>query len=388
MFDQQTLHPAASRANEVRILGATESFINDFQAENLNSRNAYLALIKFYILETSAGRGDQGHLVTAFREYLLKFSCKVICFQDIHPYLSYLTAQRHIDLLKFAAEVSRDERSRSCTSEASIASCFGRSLADIPTKAKTVKWLTREINALKLDYNLVVSRNDDSLPPNLLPLFINNCLRLYHLSLHIGLDLPVSDRRPGDDAALLAAMGLIRLYNRDEGKSYANNIALFRSIVILENILSNSKHNYDALLLLVRLYMYFGAGSLAIERYSRLSIKNMQHATISWALFAHMSKIHPQPTKFSSADGKSQTITNPLEEIAQILQWHYTADALSTKSLNTMQENGLWNMCLDAFSTKLSISQNFIRHQLFVEGKRMQRLNASPQDVQIQAKGG
>lgn len=251
-----------------------------------------------------------------------------------------------------------------------------------------MKWLTREINALKLDYNLVISRNDDSLPTKLLPMFINNCLRLYHLSLHIGFDLPVSDRRPGDDAALLAAMGLIRLYNRDKGKPYASNIALFRSIVILEYILSNSKHNYDALLLLVRLCMHFGAGSLAIERYSRLSIKNMQHATISWALFAHMSTIHPQPTKFSSADGKSQTIVNPLEEIAQILQWYHTADALSTKSLNTMQENGLWNMCLDAFSTKLSISQNFIRHQLFVEGKRIQRLNASPQDVQSQAKGG
>ena len=53
-----------------------------------------------------------------------------------------------------------------------------------------------------------------------------------------------------------------------------------------------------------------------------------------------------------------------------------------------MQENGLWNMYLDAFSTKLSISQNFIRHQLFVEGKRIQRLNASTQDVQHNAKGG
>ena len=376
-----------ARANEVRILGTTEAFIKDFQAKNLNSRNAYLALIKFYILETRARRGDQGHLVTAFREYLLNFSCKVICFQDIHHYLQYLTTQRHIELLKFAAQVSWDERSRSCSSEVSVPARFERSFADILTKAKMVKWLTREINALKLDYNLVVSRNDDSLPTNLLPIFINNCLQLYHLSLHIGFDLPVSDRQPGDDAALLAAMGLVRLYNRDKEKSYANNIALFRSVVILENVLSNSKHNYDALLLLVRLYMYFGAGSLAIERYSRLSIKNMQHATISWALFTHMSTIHPQPTKFPSVDGKSQTVVNPSEDIAQILQWYQIADDLSNKSLNTMQENGLWNMCLDAFSTKLSVSQNFIRHQLFVEGKRIQRFNASPQDVQIQAKG-
>ena len=376
------------RANQVRILGATESFIKDFQAENLNSRNAHLALIKFYIGETSAGRGDQGHMVTAFRGYLLNFSHKVICFQDIHHYLPYLTTQRHIELLKFAAQASWDERPSSRDSEVSVPTGVEGSLADILTKTKMVKWLTREINALKLDYNLVVSQTEDPLPPNLLPMFISNCLRLYHLSLHIGFDLPVSDRRPGDDAALLAAMGLIRLYNRDKKKSYANNTALIRSTIILEDILSHSKHNYDALLLLVRLYMYFGAGSLAIERYSRLSVKNIQHATISWALFAHISTIHPQPTKIPSADGKIHTVINPFDEINQILQWYHTADASSTKSLSSMQESGLWNMYLDAFSTKLSIAQNFIRHQLFVEGKRIQRLNAPPQDVQHYAKGG
>ena len=376
------------RANQVRILGATESFINDFQAANNHSRNAYLALVNFYIGETSAGRGDQGHMVAAFRGYLLNFSHKIICFQDIHHYLPYLTTRRHAEILTFVAQVSWDERPRSRDSEASIPTRFEGSLADILTKAKMMKWLTREISALKLDYNLVVSQTEDPLLENLLPIFISNCLRLYHLSLHIDFGLPVSDRRPGDDAALLAAMGLIRLYNRDKKKSYANNTALIRSTIILENILSHSKHNYDALLLLVRLYMYFGAGSLAIERYSRLSVKNIQHATVSWALFTHMSTIHPQPTKFPSADGKSHTVINPLEEINQILQWYHTADASSTKSLSSMQENGLWNMYLDAFSTKLSISQNFIRHQLLVEGKRIQRLNASPQDVQHYAKGG
>ena len=274
------------RANQVSILAATESFIKDFQAENFNSRNAHLALIKFYIGETITGRGHQGRIVTAFRGYLLNFSHKVICFQDIRQYLPYLTTQRHIELLKFVAQLSWDERPSSCDSDVGITTGVEGSLIDILTKTKMVKWLTREINALKLDYNLVVSQSEDLLPPNMLPMFISNCLRLYRLSLHIEFDLPVSDRRAGDDAALLAAMGLIRLYNRDRRKSYANNTALIRSTIILENILSHSKHNYDALLLLVRLYMYFGAGSLAIERYSRLSLKNIQ---LVGAIRAHIN---------------------------------------------------------------------------------------------------
>ena len=108
------------RANTVRILGATESFIKDFQAENVNSRNAHLALIKYYIDETSAGRGDQVHMVTAIRGYLLNFSHKVICFQDIHHYLPYLTTERYIEVLEYVAQVSWDKRPRSRDSEVGI----------------------------------------------------------------------------------------------------------------------------------------------------------------------------------------------------------------------------------------------------------------------------
>lgn len=234
---------------------------------------------------------------------------------------------------------------------------------------------------LKLEYNLVISRDDNTFKNGLLQAFICNCLRLYRLSLRYGLNLPVSDRLPGDDAALLAAMGLIRLYKSRQIYPEHNN-ALLQSIVVLEHLLLRSKHNYDALLILVRLYMFLGAGSLAMERYSQLSIKNLQHATISWVLYTHMSTIHPHPAIKSRTNGGGQVIIDPASDMAQALDWHESALGLSKKAVTSMQGNGQWNMSLDALSTSSYIGSGFSKLLLLVETKRIARFLSSSHEIQ------
>lgn len=234
---------------------------------------------------------------------------------------------------------------------------------------------------LKLEYNLVISRDDNTFKDGLLQGFICNCLRLYRLSLKYDLNLPVSDRLPGDDAALLAAMGLIRLYKTRQNYPEHNN-ALLRSVVILEHLLLRSKHNYDALLILVRLYMFMGAGSLAMERYSRLSIKNIQHATISWVLYTRISTIHPHPVTMSRTNGGVQTIIDPASDMVQALEWHKSASGLTQKSVLSMQENGQWNMSLDALSTSTHVGSGFSKLLLFVETKRIARFLSVSHEIQ------
>lgn len=242
-------------------------------------------------------------------------------------------------------------------------------------------WITSEINVLKLEYNLIISRDDNKLKKGLLEGFVCNCIRLYRLSLLYDLDLPVSDRLPGDDAALLAAMGLTRLYKTRQDFPEHNN-ALLRSIVVLEHLLLRSKHNYDALLILVRLYMFLGAGSLAMERYSRLSIKNIQHATVSWVLYTHISTIHPHPVTMTRKNGGGQTTLDPASDMAQALNWHKSAIGLCEKSVVSMQENGQWNMSLDALSTSFHVESGFSRLLLLVETKRIARFLSVSHEIQ------
>ena len=180
----------------------------------------------------------------------------------------------------------------------------------------------------------------------------------------------MSDRRPGDDAALLAVMGLIRLFKT--GRRHA----LLQSVAVLEHTLLHSKYNYDALLILVRIYMFLGAGSLAVDRYNRLSIKNIQHATISWALFTRLSTIYPYvPTQPRTA--KVQTMHVPMEGMVQGYQWFEAFEGLSWKAVHAMQECNQWSLSLDSFETTCALANSFAKCLFYTERQRLDRLFGS-----------
>ena len=145
--------------------------------------------------------------------------------------------------------------------------------------------------------------------------------------------------------------------------------------MVLEYLLSQSKHNYDALLMLVRLYMHLGAGSLAMDRYTRLTIKNIQHATVSWILFVRISTIHPWPTEIS-AGGLATTTFDPLDELKEAIDWHRTADTLTYKALGRMMGNKQWNMIFGLMETQDSLQNGFARTMLIVEQKRIIRFRS------------
>ncbi len=234
------------------------------------------------------------------------------------------------------------------------------------------------MNVLKFEYNIVVTKNLQQV--DLLIAFINNCLRLYKVSLLFDLDQPVTDRRPGDDAGILAAMALVHLTYWHSG----HDNALLRAILILELLLLHSKHNYDALLILVRLYVVYGAGSLALERFHRLSIKNTQHASLSWLLYTRISTIHPYPSSFPTPDGQGVMTIDPAENICFAHNWHQIVQDLSLKATRAMQNQGQWSMILDTLETEDHIVKSFSKCHLFIEMKRVARFRANSHDTSDQ----
>lgn len=216
---------------------------------------------------------------------------------------------------------------------------------------------------LKLDYHLVVSRNDTPAQVSLLRAFVSRCLQLYKVSLSVNISLPVSDRRPGDDAAMLGAMALIRLHE------FAEKHALLQCITILECLLSRSKHNYDALLTLTRLYMQAGVGMLAADLYSRLSIKNMQHTTVSWILYNRISTIHPcEPSRTISRQTPSHMLKNSID-------WHMTAEEDNSIAIDRMIDCGQYTMLFDTLEIDEWIKNGFGKFMFVVESHRMGRLS-------------
>lgn len=163
---------------------------------------------------------------------------------------------------------------------------------------------------------------------------------------------------------MLAVMALLQLRELGERN------AVFQCIAILEFLLADSKHNYDALLTLVRLYMNLGAGSLAIQRHARLSIKNLQHATISWILYTRISTIHPYAptTTFSN-----QTRIDSSKNLSLAIDWHKSAEDLNSISINGMLDNGQYSMLFDVLDINRCIKSGLAKFMFVVESHRIGR---------------
>lgn len=232
---------------------------------------------------------------------------------------------------------------------------------------------------MKFEYHFVISRDDNTHAGDLLPAFVCNCVRLYKCSLQYDFRLPPSDRLPGDDAAILAAMTLVRMYkSRKLNPSWA--YSLLRSVALLNLANDKSPHNYDVMLILVRIYMYLGAGSLALGLWNKLSIKNVQNLTVSWMIFTRLSTVHPYPVRVLGND-KQMVMLDPLEEAVNALKWHQRASHLNSQSTDTFCANGQWMMQLDALEAKSALENGFSRLMLLGESSRIRRLRYPDQQT-------
>lgn len=235
--------------------------------------------------------------------------------------------------------------------------------------------MTSEINVLKLDYFLVVSKHPNFYERALLEAFVCNCLRLYKVSLALGSQLPLSERRPGDDAAILAVMAMFHMLKLGEHN------AVLRSVAVLEMVLAHSRHNYDALLLQIRLALVLGTASIAMGRYSQLCVKNMQHATLSWILFTRISTLHPYPLSGSSQGNGPFTIRDPFATLTHALEWHRSAQEVNDESVSRMLSDGQNNMLFDALDLGHTIENGFSKFVAFVESSRIQRLGGASREI-------
>ena len=125
--------------------------------------------------------------------------------------------------------------------------------------------------------------------------FITSALKIYTSSLSLGHNLLPTDTQYGHDGALLSAMGLIRLSALPDPPS---QIPLYQSAIILNTLLQKSKHNYQALPLLVRVYL-LGAIPLAMKIYPWLNIKQIQDGALANFSWSGSERCIPRPIGWS-----------------------------------------------------------------------------------------
>jgi N-terminal acetyltransferase B complex non-catalytic subunit len=206
--------------------------------------------------------------------------------------------------------------------------------------------------------------------------FVSRCLQAYQQAESPKQDASPStiENRPSDDLFLLATMSLIRISdNWQRSQQYkAPSSVLIRAAAILERLLQDSPHNYQALLMLVRLYLLLGAGSIALKTFSKLSVKQMQYETVGHNLYTRLSTIHPHSAP--PIEGAEYKDFNPQSALVQALTFYRNAGVTATKSRTSGLNYGSYVNTEGSIDLQKRLNQSICRRMCALDVRRMQRL--------------
>ncbi|KAL1972383.1 hypothetical protein VTN31DRAFT_6797 [Thermomyces dupontii] len=340
----ESLLSATRNINERNTTTETQAFLDGF-AQRFPSRNAQLALLDLAAWKLETNAITPSDMLAACQTYFDRTNNKLYCFGDLRRYITRLEKADTIALADYALrKVDEDSKDTS----------------QIPL-----------INALKLEYCLkLFSENwtreqvDD---------FVSRCLKAYRETAQRKSEEFTMESQPRDDFCLLAAASIIR--SSDHGKRAQEfkspSTALIRAIAVLNRLLQDSPHNYQALLLLVRLYLLLGAGSLALKTFARLSTKNIQNETVGHNLFTRLATIHPHSAPPTDGDFKDFM---PHAALAQALDFYRNADRAMVRQRSVGLNMGSYVNVQASISLHKALCQSICRRLWALEIRRIDRL--------------
>ncbi|KAE8394582.1 N-acetyltransferase B complex non catalytic subunit-domain-containing protein [Aspergillus alliaceus] len=338
--------------NSQETIADTLKFISDFLESVPKSRNAQLARLDLIHSDVLAGNSKTEELVSACQEY---FDCnknKLYCFSDLQLYMAALDKE---SVSKFVEYTFKGQE---------------QSVRADPFKGVAT------INALKLEYCFVLSANETNASKSRVEDFISRCLQVYREAERPERSSAPStiESQPSDDLCLLVAMVLIR-FSGDWNSGSQDQIphtTLIRAAAILERLLLDSPHNYQALLLLVRIYLRLGAGSLALKAFSKLSVKQMQFETVAHNLFTRLATIHPHSAP--PIEGAEYKDFDPRAAFVQALNFYRSAELTTVRHRSNGLELGSYVNIEGTIDLQRRLKYSICRRMWALDARRMQRL--------------
>ncbi|KAL5003894.1 N-acetyltransferase B complex non catalytic subunit-domain-containing protein [Aspergillus recurvatus] len=343
---------ATQKIDTAETTSETQDFITKFIAAQPKSRNAQLARLDLTYSSFQSGALKQEDLLSGCQAYFDHAKNKLYCFGDLSHYLPSLDKDSAITFVEYASKASTQNEETG------------------PFKGVAV------INALKLEYCFLLSSNASDLSRVRVEDFVLRCLKEYRKAERPdrGSAPSTIESQPSDDLCILAAMGLLRFSSNWFSSKHGDipDIMLIRAAAILERLIVDSPHNYQALLLLVRLYLRLGAGSLALKTFSKLSVKQMQFETVAHNLFTRLATIHPHSAP--PIDGAEYKDFNPQSAFVQAMIFYLSANATSTRHRSNGLEYGSYVNVEGTIELQRRLKRSICRRMWALEVKRVQRL--------------
>lgn len=157
-----------------------------------------------------------------------------------------------------------------------------------------------------------------------------------------------------------------------EKEVQVSTTALIRAGGILERLCQDSPHNYQALLLLVRVYLLLGAGSLALSTFSKLSVKQIQYDSVAHILFTRLSTVHPHSAP--PVEGAEYKDFDPLSAFVQGLNFFRNSEVSTMRFRTAGLDEGAYVNTEEIIELRRRLSNSINRRMYALDARRIQRL--------------
>lgn len=240
--------------------------------------------------------------------------------------------------------------------------------------------LAARVNVLKIRYHLQISQERNLTEPQNVLSFITDCLHVYRAYDGLRKNHSVSESQAGSDACALAVMSLVHLSSADsEGRSRpCSTTRLLQAALLLEFILC-SVHDYQTLLILVRVYLNLGTISLAYKTYPRLSIKQIQNDTLSHNIFTRISTMHPgRITKALDISAGAKAELDPVQGLQTALKIYTRSREQIPQMTKMALEHGNYHEVEGLLQLEKNVENSICKFMWRLECRRIARLLCKP----------
>ncbi|KAL9584560.1 MAG: hypothetical protein Q9212_002051 [Teloschistes hypoglaucus] len=335
--------------------------------------------------------------------YFLENGDKNFCFNDLQQYADKLPYSQVDELLQLISQ-NIDEHEQD-------------SLPEGQNRLRRKNLTMMKVNKLKLEYCLVLSKAGrmtaetriEDVPaacvkvrgpqsktflvgmapfsegPAQLEAFALTCLKIHASRATTPTDgNSGTERFPEDDAGILAASALVRLYHLGDHQN-----ALLRAAAILQHIITISPFNYEALVVMTMLRAKLGDGLGAAAFYHKLSVKNIQLTTVPWLLCTRISTIHPHRPHLDHTNATLKKAgEDPIEHLSQTLDYYLHLRDADQRDLAGFIDAAQYSDMMEAMDSMDFPHSGFSKYMLYVEYARTARLSGMKSNAKYESLAG
>jgi N-terminal acetyltransferase B complex non-catalytic subunit len=237
------------------------------------------------------------------------------------------------------------------------------------------------INAYKMQYHVHISGNSKASKSDVEDL-VRKCIERYTAFTSASkaqksetkeqADAAAMESRPSDDFYIMAAMALVTYSQAGESSNKASNTSLIRAAGLLEQLLVDSPHHYTAILILIRIYVLLGAGSIALKLFGKLSVKQIQYESVAHNLYTRFATIHPYPGP--AIEGAEYKDFDPQAAFVRALDFYRSANVTISHNLTRGLNDGSYVNLEDSIELGNQLRNSVCRRMWALDIRRMQRI--------------